>query len=111
MFFPEIIHDDDDADIIRVTRPADPDPAENCAADLDSLSRLVDRIRDVRAAFQAACDTFDMETLALWVSGAPDEDVRLFQLMLDLNTRYQLQEMARAQSARAQSKGKEASGR
>lgn len=94
---------DADADIQCVT--ADPvcDPAAACAADLDCLSRLVDRIREVRAAFQAACDTFDLGTLDLWISGASDEDARLFQLMLDFNTRYQLQELARAQS-----KGKEA---
>lgn len=87
-----------DPDIQCVTDEVIRDPAAACAADLESLTNLVDRIREVRAAFQAACDTFDPATLELWVSGASDEDARLFQLMLDFNARYQLQNLERAQT-------------
>lgn len=94
----------DDTDIQCITSKSDMDSAALCAADLESLSRLVDRIRDVRAAFQAACDTFDMSTLDLWISGASNDDACLFQLMLDFNTKYLLQKKVTGQSGEKEAK-------
>lgn len=87
--------DSEESDVQCVRTGGGGDEASALAADLECLSRLVDRIRDVRAAFQAACDTYDPSTLDLWVSGASEDDARLFHLMLDFNTRYQLAELDR----------------
>lgn len=81
-------------DIQCITQESNLDSATMCADDLASLSRLVDRIRDTRAAFQAACNSYDMSVLDLWVRGASTDDVLLFQLMLDFNTKYLLQKKA-----------------
>lgn len=79
---------DASTDIQCITEKSGPDSSSAYIDDLKSLTQLVDRIREIRAAFQAACEIYDMSVLDLWVAAASTDDVLLFQLMLDFNTKY-----------------------